>query len=411
MSGGNRTAAISTLLLIAALALWGLSVAHTPRPAVPPQVRINAPGTASAVARDSVMLVGTISAEGGLSEVSVSVNGRDVPLAGAALKRSAGGAQVNVRVPLEVGDNSVVLMATSTAGKPAQAVVTVERTAPPVAPQPTPRPVAQATPAPVVYNPPPPPPQSNEMVNDADGSVLLRIPGGAFTMGSSDGEADEKPPQRVTVQSFWMGKYEVTNEQFARFAATGYVTEAEKGGGGFVYDGTTWKQDESANWRHPSGGGSSADPRLPVVQVSWNDAAAYCRWAGLRLPSEPEWEYAARGTEGRKYPWGNDWDASRCCNSVGSKRGRPLPVGSYPAGASPFGCLDMAGNVWEWTADWYDRYLGNTSDESSFGQKYRVLRGGSWYFNNPDFFRGADRFGDDPTFKGNFIGLRVSRTL
>ncbi|MBM3465331.1 MAG: hypothetical protein FJX76_24825, partial [Armatimonadetes bacterium] len=160
-----------------------VAVAHTPRPAVPPQVRINAPGTASAVARDSVMLVGTISAEGGLSEVSVSVNGRDVPLAGAALKRSAGGAQVNVRVPLEVGDNSVVLMATSTAGKPAQAVVTVERTAPPVAPQPTPRPVAQATPAPVVYNPPPPPPQSNEMVNDADGSVLLRIPGGAFTMG------------------------------------------------------------------------------------------------------------------------------------------------------------------------------------------------------------------------------------
>ncbi|MBM3464739.1 MAG: hypothetical protein FJX76_21790, partial [Armatimonadetes bacterium] len=102
----------------------------TPRPSAPPVVRINAPGTASSVARDSVMLVGTISAEGGVSEVSVSVNGRDVPLAGAALKRSAGGAQVNVKVPLEVGDNSVVLMATSAAGQPAQAVVTVERAAP-----------------------------------------------------------------------------------------------------------------------------------------------------------------------------------------------------------------------------------------------------------------------------------------
>ncbi|MBM3464623.1 MAG: formylglycine-generating enzyme family protein, partial [Armatimonadetes bacterium] len=227
----------------------------------------------------------------------------------------------------------------------------------------------------------------------------------------SDGEADEKPPQRVTVQSFWMGKYEVTNEQFERFAATGYVTEAEKGGGGYVWDGSTWKQDKSASWRHPSGGGSSADPRLPVVQVSWNDATAYCRWAGLRLATEEEWEYAARGTESRKYPWGNEWDASRCCNSAGSKRTGPLPVGSYPAGASPFGCLDLAGNVWEWTADWYDRYPGNTSNNDMFGQKARVLRGGSWYFYDPDIFRGAYRNWNGPASRLSYYGLRVSRTL
>jgi len=254
----------------------------------------------------------------------------------------------------------------------------------PLPAQPASRPVPQATP--VAYNSPPPP-RGNEMVNPTDGSVLLRIPGGAFTMGSND-SSDEKPPHRVTVGSFWMGKFEVTNARYRRLVkATGHKS--------------------TANWQ---GYASRWGEDAPVVYVSWNDAAAYCRWAGGRLPTEEEWEYAARGSEGREFPWGDTWDASRCCNPTNSG-GKPRPVGSFPQGASPFGCLDMAGNVWEWTASWYDRYPGNTTSDNSFGQKNRVLRGGSWGIGMVDVnFRGADRYDYVPVSAYGYLGFRLARS-
>ena len=119
------------------------------------------------------------------------------------------------------------------------------------------------------------------------------------------------------------------------------------------------------------------------VNVSWNDAKAYAKWAGVTLPTEAQWEKAARGTDGRVYPWGNDWDAAKCNNSVGANHpGKTSPVGSFPAGASPYGCLDMAGNVWQWCADWYGAdYYTTSPAKNPTGPAtgtVRVLRGGSW---------------------------------
>jgi len=181
-------------------------------------------------------------------------------------------------------------------------------------------------------------------------------------MGSERGEEDERPVRRVFVEAFEIDKYEVTNEDFARFVeATGYVTDAERAG-----DPQTWRS---------SGAGK---PRHPVVEVSWNDAVAFCQWAGKRLPTETEWEKAARGTEGYVYPWGNEWEPGRANTKESGHRGT-IPVGSYPNGASPYGLLDMAGNVWEWTSDWYEAYPGSTYISPYYGQKFKVVRGGCWF--------------------------------
>ena len=215
---------------------------------------------------------------------------------------------------------------------------------------------------------------------------VVFVPAGEFIMGSPDGEGydDERPQHTVYLDAYYMDEYEVTNEQFSQFVdATGYTTDAETEGWGWAATGDTWGEVEGAEWRHPQGPDGSIEGKMdhPVVQVSWNDADAYCQWVGKRLPTEAEWEKAARGTDGREYPWGNSVaDGSKLNYDLNV--GDTTEVGAYPDGASPYGAMDMAGNVWEWVVDWYDANYYGTSPESNpqgpDSGEYRVLRGGSW---------------------------------
>ncbi len=193
-----------------------------------------------------------------------------------------------------------------------------------------------------------------------EGMVL--VPAGPFTMGTDQGAPYEAPAHRVELPAFFIDRTEVTVAQYARFVeATGHPAP-------------------------PDWPGGKADPKrlqYPVVNVSWYDANAYARWAGKRLPTEKEWEKAARGADGRPLPWGAEWDEERA-NVEGKDGDRPLqPVGSYSAGASPCGALDLVGNAWEWTSDWFEAYPGNPVPSVHFGRKYRVVRGlGSINFYN-----------------------------
>jgi formylglycine-generating enzyme required for sulfatase activity len=179
----------------------------------------------------------------------------------------------------------------------------------------------------------------------------------------------------------------VTNAQFEQFVkATGYNA------------GDGWRKYYT-----------KGKEKHPVVNVSWNDAEAYCKWAGKRLPTEAEWEKAARGNDGRIWPWGNAWDKSKCNSYYGGPR-TTTPVGSYPAGASPYGVMDMAGNVLEWCADWYDKnYYTSAPDRNPQGPSsgiQRVLRGGSWVSGNPYDLRAADRGRNNPEARFDYYGFR-----
>lgn len=208
-----------------------------------------------------------------------------------------------------------------------------------------------------------------------DGMTLLYIPAGEFTMGSDNGESDEKPVHTVTLDAFWIDQTEVTNAMYAKCVSSGSCQEPT---------------DKSSS-THTSYYGDAEFDNYPVIYVDWNMAKTYCEWVDRKLPTEAEWEKAARGTDGRTYPWGNDFDGTRlnfcdknCSFDWADKSSDDgfadtAPVENYSSGASPYGALDMAGNVWEWVADWYDVYPGGDPNASSdFGQKYRVLRGGSW---------------------------------
>lgn len=239
---------------------------------------------------------------------------------------------------------------------------------------------------------------------------LLTVPAGDFVMGDAEGEANEAPRQ-TRVSSFRIMRHEVTNGQYAAFvAATGYRSDAEKSGAGFVWDGR-WRKVAGAHWRAPQGADSTIEGLAdhPVVQVSARDAEAYCGHYGLRLPTEAEWEYAARGLDGRRFPWGDtpprqDTGPARanfgtvacCAPSAADGYPKTAPVGSYPEGASPFGVLDMAGNVWEWTATAFP----GRPDE-------RAIRGGGWG-NDPYCLRVSYRHGNPPYFSLDMVGFRCA---
>jgi iron(II)-dependent oxidoreductase len=205
-----------------------------------------------------------------------------------------------------------------------------------------------------------------------DGAGMIRIPAGAFLMGSNDGPDDERPQHRVEVGEFFIDRTKVTNAQFAQFLnAVGPV--GPKGENYFDID------DNDARV-HRRGGKWLADAGFennPVVEASWYGAVAYCKWLGKRLPSEAEWEKAARGTDARKFPWGDEPpDRSRAHYGAGWNDLRP--VGSYAKGASPYGALDMAGNGWEWVSSAYLPYPYNSADgrEDAARQQVRATRGG-----------------------------------
>jgi formylglycine-generating enzyme required for sulfatase activity len=259
--------------------------------------------------------------------------------------------------------------------------------------------VEKAAPTPVVVSVHP---MSFTIISPIDGAEMILIPAGEFLMGTSDEQikellrqfpswkrewfANERPQHRVYLDDFYIDKYPVTNAQFEQFVkATGYKAEGD--------------------WRRYYTKGKE---KHPVVCVSWNAASAYCKWAGKRLPTEAEWEKAARGADGRIWPWGNAWDKSKCNSSDGGS-GTTTPVGSYPTGASPYGVMDMAGNVLEWCADLYDeKYYTSAPDRNPQGPSsgtYRVLRGGSWY-GDPDGARAATRYRNTRVFWGDGGGFR-----
>jgi len=242
------------------------------------------------------------------------------------------------------------------------------------------QPISQPTATPL----PPAPPS-------AAGMAMIVVPAGEFIMGSEHGV--ERPPHPVFVDTFEIDQFEVTNEQFVKFVEeTDYVTDAEKAG--------------ETSWRYYATG----KPDHPVVKVSWNDAKAFCEWLGKRLPTEAEWEKAARGTDGRIYPWGNTWDAGRVNAKESGYRGTTA-VGSFPAGASPYGVMDMAGNVAEWTADWfqpYPGYPGGDNEAQYFGEKYRVIRGGGW-FSDREQVRTTERSASSMTLANDDVGFRCAR--
>ena len=214
------------------------------------------------------------------------------------------------------------------------------------------------------------------------------IPAGPFTQGSTKGEEDERPARTVTLKTFSIDKTEVTRGEYQRCVA------AKK-----------CKARPATSTTTTTTASTSTEVDLPMTDVDWNDAQAFCRFAGGRLPTEGEWEKAARGTDGREYPWGNDADCARAnwgnfegegpC--AGKNPGRPVAVGKYPAGASPYGVLDLGGNVWEWVADKYDE-----------DPKRRVVRGGSCcsFFVGP---RAPNRNAWSPQHRDGDLGFRCAR--
>jgi iron(II)-dependent oxidoreductase len=215
--------------------------------------------------------------------------------------------------------------------------------------------------------------------NAMDGTLLALIPEGEFLAGGP-GLDEGGGPFPVGLPAYYMALHPVTNAQYKRFKPE-------------------WKRNDGH----------------PVVDMNWIEAQAYCKWAGLRLPTELEWEKGARGTDGREYPWGKEWDQSKCRNGMNRGSGQTCGIWKYEAGTSPWGLYQMAGNVWEWCEDWYEpnaytRYKQGNLILPSTGD-YRVLRGGAWDYDNVGYYRCAYRRRYRPDRRFNFYGFRCARTV
>ena len=283
-----------------------------------------------------------------------------------------------------------------------------------------------------------------------DESAMVELPGGTFLMGSEDPDSrpedGEGPVREVTVGGFRIDHTTVTNAQFGAFVdATGYQTEAESFGWSYVFEGLLskskqrrlgnthvqaapwWLAVEGAFWHKPEGPGSHLRGRLhhPVVQVSWHDATAYCEWAGKRLPTEAEWEYAARGgLPNKRLPWGNKLvrdDKHRCniwqgrfpdTNTLEDGHLGTAPARSFPPNG--FGLYNMAGNVWEWCSDWFSadwhRTHSTVNPKGPPSGDNKVLRGGSYLCHDSycNRYRVAARYANTPDSSAGNIGFRCA---
>jgi formylglycine-generating enzyme len=277
---------------------------------------------------------------------------------------------------------------------------------------------------------------------------MASLAGRAFMIGSDDRwaypEDGEGPVRRVTVGPFWIDRYAVSNARFGAFVeATKYVTEAERFGWSFVFAGLLpddfpptqgvaqapwWRRVEEADWRHPEGPQSSIDrrPDHPVLHVAWNDAQAYCAWTGKRLPTEAEWEFAARGgLEGRAFPWGDElepggehrmnvWQGTFPAeNTLADGHYGTCAVDAFPSNG--FSLHNTTGNVWEWTADWFSpSFRSRDSMTDSLGPPegtHRTQKGGSYLCHHSYCrrYRVAARQGSTPESSTGNVGFRCAR--
>jgi formylglycine-generating enzyme required for sulfatase activity len=224
-------------------------------------------------------------------------------------------------------------------------------------------------------------------ITGKDGAPMVLVPEGEFIMGSNSGETDEKPRRRVFLDGFYIDKYPVTNKRF-RMA------------------GMTPKDDYGSEFNSAG---------QPVVGVTWDQSRDYCSNVGKRLPTEAEWEKAARGTDGRKYPWGNSWDSSKLIWGQNSGDKTRAVDRSYNTHKSPYGAVDMAGNVWEWVQNWYgEKYYRNAPKRNPKGPdsgNARVLRGGSWLNNYTWNFLAAFRDWGNPEVWIDDRGFRCAKAL